>query len=358
MLLRGHGRDHHRRLGLAEELTHHRADSCQRLFEPCRRHGRRAIPEALQRREVGRRHCGIFEQHVNEGRRKEGVGHPPVSDEPQELAKVGLRHDDDAAAESHHRQAENARRVGEGREREIDRPAVERIAHQRQRRHRLEVAARQHHAFRLPGRPPCAGDHGDIVERRDVHRIVGRAFEPARERRRGRGRPVQANQDRELRQVGDHALDQRFIGAVKDERPAVEGVEDIAVLLGFVARIDRTPHCRGARDPENAGESDRIVARQNGDLVARRNSGSSQGARHAIGVTLDLGIGKSRVSRREARRVFAERSALVEIVGEPHRQSSGERARGSRARERDARPASSRFRLGPRRSGSGRARNS
>jgi hypothetical protein len=117
---------------------------------------------------------------------------------------------------------------------------------------------------------------------------------------------------------------------VKDERPAVEGVEDEAVLLGFVARIDRTPHAGGARDAENAGESDRIVARENRDLVAGRNSRSLKRARHAIGVTLDLGVREARLSHGQAWRVLAERGALVEIVGEPHRHGSGERTRGVR----------------------------
>ena len=250
------------------------------------------------------------------------MGHAPMAHKPQELAEIRLGHDDDSAAKGHDRQAENARRVSERRQREIDRPSLEWIAHEGQRGHRLEIAARQHHAFRLPRRASGAGDHGDIVERRDIHRIFAHALEPAFQRGRDQGGSVDADEDRKLRQVRDHALDQRFIRAVKDQSAAVEGVENEAVLLRFVTRIDRTPDGGRARDPENAGEGDRIVARQHGDLVSWRNSRSLKRARDAIRVTLDFGVGEVRIAGREARRVLAERGALVEIVDQPHGRSS------------------------------------
>ena len=62
--------------------------------------------------------------------------------------RSGRGHDDDLAAERHHREAEHAGRVGERRHRQVARPAGERVAHQRDRGHRLERAPGQHHALR------------------------------------------------------------------------------------------------------------------------------------------------------------------------------------------------------------------
>ena len=80
--------------------------------------------------------------------------------------EVGLRHHHDLAAARHHREAQHTGRVGQRREREVDRPALERVAHQGQRRHRLEVAAGEHHALGRARRTTGADDHRDVVDRR------------------------------------------------------------------------------------------------------------------------------------------------------------------------------------------------
>ena len=121
---RRHHRDHHRRLGLAEQLRHHRADPVQRLLEPGRRHRRGAVPEALQRaRGPSRRAPSCAEHHVDQRRRQERVGDPVPLDQREEPADVGRAHDHDLAAERQDREAQHAGGVGQRREREVDRAA-------------------------------------------------------------------------------------------------------------------------------------------------------------------------------------------------------------------------------------------
>ena len=105
---------------------------------------------------------------------------------------------------------------------------------------------------------------------------------------------------------------------MEDQRAAVECVKHIAVLGSLVPRIDRTPDGARARQPENASEGDRIVAREHSDFLAGFDPRRLQRPRHAIGQLLDLRIGEVRLARREARRIRAERCALVEIVDQSH----------------------------------------
>ena len=123
---RRHRRDHHRRLGLPEQLRHHRTDRTDRLLQPSCRDRRRAVPEALQRDQVGARQVVVAEQHVDQRRRQERVRDPVPLDQLQEVGEVGLRHHHDLAAARHHREAEHPGGVGQRRQREIDRAAVER----------------------------------------------------------------------------------------------------------------------------------------------------------------------------------------------------------------------------------------
>ena len=122
---------------------------------------------------------GMIEQHVDHGRRQEGVRDAVALDQIEKLGDVGVMHDDDATAERHDRETQHAGRVGQRREREVDRTALERIAHQRQCRHGLDVAARQHDPLRLAGGAPGAGNHREIVDSLALIMPVGEVSEPA-----------------------------------------------------------------------------------------------------------------------------------------------------------------------------------
>ena len=125
----------------------------------------------------------------------------------------GRAHHDDLAAEGQHREAEHAGRVGERREREVDRAALERVAHQRDRRHRLEVGAGEHHALgparscrrcrrSSRGRRPAAAIARSVGAAREElvpgqraldRRRPGRPGWSGRAGRRGSARPAPAN---------------------------------------------------------------------------------------------------------------------------------------------------------------------
>jgi hypothetical protein len=158
------------------------------------------------------------------GGRKVWVTRCPL-DQRQELRQVRRWHDHDLAAEGHDREAQNAGRVGERGQREIDGPAKERIAHQRQRRHRLDAAAGQHHALGPAGGPAGSGDQGGVIGRIRLPGLVRQAVEPVGERH-GPGRPlVKADQRGEPGQVRRYLLDERRERALEDQAGAVDQVE-------------------------------------------------------------------------------------------------------------------------------------
>ncbi len=97
----------------------------------------------------------------------------------------GCGHDHDLAAAGQDREAQHAGRVGQRRQGEVHRAAVERVAHQRDRRHRLEVAVGEHHALGPPG-GAAGADQGDDVVRRRRPRRTGRRGPRRRARRRSR----------------------------------------------------------------------------------------------------------------------------------------------------------------------------
>ena len=204
MIPRRHGRDHHRRLGLAEQLRHHRPDLVDRLFQARHGYRRRAVPEALQRASVGCGELGILQEHVDQGWRQERMGDATALNEIEKLGEIGFRHNDDPPPERQDRETQDAGGVGERRQSEIDRAAFERIAHQRERGHRLQIAPRKHDAFGLAGGAAGARDHRDVVHGRDLERLIADAIEPRIQRWREGHRLVEADEKRQLGQVGPH----------------------------------------------------------------------------------------------------------------------------------------------------------
>ena len=181
-------RDHHRRLALAEQLRHHGPD---RPRAPPRAGRSTSAPRRTRSTAARRGRCVrsavVAEQHVDQRRRQERVRDPLLLDERQEAAEVGSAHDDDPPAERHHREAQDAGGVRQRREREVRRAARERVAHQRQRGHRLEVARREHHALGQPGRAARPDEHREVVRRLGLLDLDRRSPSHAcRSSRRGR----------------------------------------------------------------------------------------------------------------------------------------------------------------------------
>ena len=126
--------------------------------------------------------------------------------------------------------------MGQGRERQVDRSALERVAHQRDRRHRLEVRAGQPHALGAAGRATGADDRGEVVAGWSVDRadgVTGRqeVLPPQRPGQVGvavqadqRGRPGRSSLDRvrpaARRLPGRPAAGSRRARAARGSRPA------------------------------------------------------------------------------------------------------------------------------------------
>ncbi len=208
--------------------------------------------------------------------------------------------------------------MGQRGQRQIGRAPDERVAHQRDGRHRLEVAIGQDHALGDAGRAPGADDHHRVVGRLDGFDDRLHAVEPGLQRRPERGLGVQADQQPQLRQVGCDPLDQRGERTLEDQGDAVEEVELGPVLIGLVARVDRAPDGAGPRDPEDAGEGDRVVAGQDRDLVAGPDPRAAQAPCDLRAQALHLPVGQRLVAGHQARLVGAQRSPLVEVVDQAH----------------------------------------
>ncbi len=289
VVCRRHHRDHHRGLGLTEELGH-RPAAVERLGEPRHRHRGRAVPEALEAGEVRGVDLGVAEHHVDERRRQERVGDRVPREEVQEGADVGGAHDHHLAAEGEHGEAEHPRGMREGCQREVDRSAFEGVADQGERRHRLEVGVGEHHALGTSGRAAGADDHGDVVDVLWLREpLVGP--EEVVPRQRPVEVVVEADQGVDRGQVTADLVDQGCEGAGEEEHGAVEEVEELTVLGGLVARVDGAPHGGRSRDPEDAGERGGVVGREDRDLVAGTDAPAGERDRHPPGGVLDLAVG-------------------------------------------------------------------
>ena len=239
-------------------------------------------------------------------------GTPPTS---------GVAHDDDLAAERQHREAEHAGGVGERREREVDRAALERVAHQRERGHRLEVAAGEHHALGPPGRAAGADDHRQVVRPGRRRPSVAGASEPGT--RPSVSAPVDVAVEADQRRAASagrrgSASTSGAKALWKISARAVEQVEQLAVLGRLVARVDRAPHGAGAADAEHAGERDRVVGRQDRDLVAGRDARARRSARGDAAAERPAPRRRTACAPSVVRQGASrpERRALVEVVDE------------------------------------------
>ena len=181
-------------------------------------------------------------------------------DQGEEFADIGVMHDDDPPAERHHREAQDARGMSQRRQREVGRTSPERVAHQRERRHRLDVPTRQHHPLGFPGGAAGARQHDEVVNRftLKISDVIG---QPGLERCGERQCGVEAHQRPQLRQLRADLLHHLDETGMKQQQAAVEVIEDELVLRRLVARIDRTPDRTRARNAEHARKRDRIVAR-------------------------------------------------------------------------------------------------
>ena len=328
---RRHHRDHHRRLGLAEQLGHHRPDpgrapppagpptSAPRRTRSTAATTRSVVVEARRGRAPCRSasaagRCG------SPGAARRAPRKPPTS---------GVRMITTSPPSASTGKHSTPGGVGQRRQREVDRPAVERVAHQRQRRHRLEVGAGEHHALGPAGGAAGADDHRQVVApggRARPAAPVGVAAAPRNSlpgRAPRRRLAVEADQRVQLRAARrGSASTSGANDAWKISARAVEQVEQLAVLGRLVARVDRAPHRAGPADPEDAGERDRVVGRQDRHLVARARRPRRDQGRGDPRATASCTSAYDSVLRRPwsgRARPGPSDGALVEVVDQPHR---------------------------------------
>ncbi len=259
----------------------------------------------------------VGQHHVDQRRRQEGVGDPVPLDVLEEPADVGCTHHHHLAARREHREAEHTGGVGERGEREVDRAALPRVAHQGDRGHRLQVGAGEPHPLGTPRRAARADDRGQVAERRLVHDTRAGVEERVPPERPGE-LPVEADQCPQLGQVVLDLLDEGRERGLEDQQPAPDEGEEVAVLGRLVARVQRAPHRPGAADAEERGERDRVVGRQDGHGVTGGHALGGQAGRDAEAELPHLVVRAGAVRGGEARRSRPDRPALVEVVHQAH----------------------------------------
>ena len=257
--------------------------------------------------------------HVDQRRRQERVGDPVPCDVLEEAADVGRPHHHDLAAEGQHREAEHAGRVGQRREGEVDRPPLERVAHQRDRRHRLEVGAGEHHALGPAGGAAGADDHGQVLGRsRSSSRSAAarRGTRPRSAPRRPgrRGRPAWSASGRSPRICATSSAYDAWKTSARQPNSSSSSRFSAASLRGLIGH--QTAPTRLI--PKTRGERVGVVGRQDRHGVAGRDALADQTRGDPPAELLHLGIAPGLAVRGEAGRVRSEGRALVEVVRQLH----------------------------------------
>jgi hypothetical protein len=89
--------------------------------------------------------------------------------------------------------------------------------------------------------------------------LVTEAVQPLPEGGAARRPGVQADERGEAGQIPGYLSDQRREGALEDQAGAVEEIQELTVLGGLVAGIDRAAYGAVPRDAEHAAERHRVV---------------------------------------------------------------------------------------------------
>ena len=215
----------------------------------------------------------MIQQHIDDGWRQECVRDLVACDQIKEFPDIRMMHDHHPASERHDRKTQHTGGVRQRRECKVARTPLERIAHQGQRRHRFDVASREHHAFGFARCSASAGYERKIINGIALKGLAVDIGKPTLERRRERHIGVETYELAELRQMRPKFVDHRREAAVKQQQAAIERIEDELVFCRLVAWIDRTPDGSGARNAEDAGKGDRIVAGQDRDFLPGGNAG-------------------------------------------------------------------------------------
>ena len=106
-------------LGLAVKLREHRADALQPLHQPRRRHGRSAIEQQLQRRQIGLVQRRMVEQHIDHRRHQQGEIDPLALDGLQHPFRIEALHQRHRAAAHQRRHHLGAGHVADGRDSQV-----------------------------------------------------------------------------------------------------------------------------------------------------------------------------------------------------------------------------------------------
>jgi hypothetical protein len=125
---------------------------------------------------------------------------------------------------------------------------------------------------------------------------------------------------------------------MKQQQAAIERIEDELVFRRLVARIDRTPDGSGARNAEDAGKGDRIVAGQDRDFLPGGNAGIGESACDPIAKALHVAIAQILAVHGQARSICAQRRPLIQVIDKPHgpppvKKAGGANARATRLRQ-------------------------
>ena len=297
--------DRHRRFALAVDLDEARAHRRQRAPDVLAVHRPAAVDDGLEA--VARRAAGgdVVDEALHHRRRREQAEPADVARERDQLGRIeAARLGNDVARRARDEGqvvepgAVRHRRGVDDRVGRIDIVDVDEVA----RGHRRQVAVRQHHALRPPGRPRGVEEPGEVRgrARRDGDRL---GAERGLVRRRS-GHEQRAQSARQRRDAVDEIVGH-------DHRGGLGVIDDVGDFLGVELGIDRHRGESGPPGRVQRLEIRRVVLHQQGDAVAGREAERAQMTREAGGAIGELAVAPERppaVQQRRSIRMDARRA--------------------------------------------------
>ena len=183
----------------------------------------------------------------------------------------------------------------------------------------LNAAVGVHHPLGQTGGAAGGRDRDHIVKiDRQAQVGIGVAFEPGGQRDGTLSLAVYADVAFDLWQLRPQCGDRCLKVLLEEQNVAVEGVEDVAILLGGVARAHRDPGHVGPPQPERAGPGGDVIAGPDRALAAAPEPGRLQRARDAAAQPPDLVEAVGAVLLDVGRTLGVDAPAAVEEIDDRH----------------------------------------
>ncbi len=195
----------------------------------------------------------------------------------------------------------------------------------------LNAAVGVHHPLGQTGGAACGRDRDHIVKiDRNSQVAIRVVSDPGRQRDGALRFTIYAYVEFDFWQLRPQCGDRCLKVLLKEQHIAVEGVEDVAILVGGIARTYRNPGHIGPPQPERAGPGGGVIAGPDRALAAAPETGCQQRARDAAAQPPDLIEAIGAVFLDVGRTLGVDAPAAVEEIDDRHGRTSERGDAGTR----------------------------